>query len=129
MARALALISIALSDAGVSAWDAKFTYWNPRPENGIRDLGLDPEWKPYLGTPRFPAYPSGSAGYAGSVEAVMSYLFPDNAAELKRRAEEQAMSRLYAGIHWRYDSASLDAGRKIGGLVVERAKADGADRS
>lgn len=56
--------NIALADAGVAAWDAKFAYWNPRPENGIRDLGLDPNWKPLLPTPRFLAYPSGSAGCA-----------------------------------------------------------------
>jgi len=59
---------------------------------------------------------------------VMDYLFPDAAATHEQRAEEQAESRLYAGIHWRYDAVSLDAGRRIGGLVVERAKADGADR-
>lgn len=126
IARAFALITIALADAGIAAWDAKFTYWNPRPENGINDLGLEAGWKPLLPTPRFPAYPSGSAGYAGAAQAVMTYLFPDNAEEFERRATEQAESRLYAGIHWRYDSASLEAGRSIGALVVERAKADGS---
>jgi PAP2 superfamily len=125
--RALAMVNVAMSDGGIAAWDGKFTYWNPRPENAIRDLGLDPNWKPYLPTPRFPAYPSGSAGYAGATEAVMTYLIPEKAAEFKRRADEQAISRVYAGIHWRYDAISLDAGRQIGNLVVERAKGDGAD--
>ena len=125
--RALAMLTVAMSDGGISAWDGKFAYWNPRPENGIRDLGLDPNWRPFLPTPRFPAYPSGSAGYAGGVEAVMTYLLPDKAPEFTRRAEEQAISRVYAGIHWRYDAVSLDGGRKIGNLVVERAKQDGAD--
>ena len=127
-ARAYALVNMALADAGIAAWDAKFTYWNPRPENAIRDLGLDPNWKPFLPTPRFPAYPSGSAGYGGAAQAVMTYLFPSRADEFKRRAEEQAVSRVYAGIHWRYDAVSLEAGRKIGDLVADRAKEDGADR-
>lgn len=129
IARAYALITVALADAGISAWDAKYTYWNPRPINAIRDLGLDKNWTPLLkNTPRFPAYPSGSAGYAGAAQAVMTYLFPGDDAKFKTRAEEQAESRLLGGIHWRYDSVSLDAGRKIGGLVIERAKADGADK-
>ncbi len=125
--RALTMLTVAMADGGISVWDAKFTYWNPRPENAIRDSGVDPDWKPYLPTPRFPAYPSGSAGYAGGVEAVMTYLFPEKAAELRRRAEEQAISRVYAGIHWRYDAVSIDGGRQIGNLVVERAKQDGAE--
>ena len=125
-ARAFALLNVALADAGISTWDAKFAYWNPRPENAIRDLGLDPDWKPLLPTPRFPAYPSGSAGYAGAAEVVLRYLFPDKGAELAQRAEDQAASRLYAGIHWRYDSVSLDMGRRIGELVVERARHDGS---
>ena len=124
--RALTLLTITMADGGIAAWDAKFTYWNPRPENAIRDLGLDPEWKPYLPTPRFPAYPSGSAGYAGGAETILTYLFPDRADEFRRRADEQTISRLYAGIHWRYDAVSREAGRKIGELVIARAKKDGS---
>jgi membrane-associated phospholipid phosphatase len=124
-ARAYAMVNVAMADAGIAAWDAKFTYWNPRPENAIRDSGVDPNFKPLVGTPRFPAYPSGSAGYAGAAQAVMTSLFPQMADEFRRRAEEQAMSRLYAGIHWRYDAVSLDAGRKIGELVVQRSAKDG----
>lgn len=121
-ARVFALVNIAMHDGGISVWDAKFAYWNPRPENGIRDLGLDPSWTPHLPTPRFPAYPSGSAGYAGAVEAVMTALFPAESARFKARAEEQAISRVYAGIHWRYDAKSLEGGRELGRMVVEAAR-------
>ncbi|HVE46245.1 MAG TPA: vanadium-dependent haloperoxidase [Acidimicrobiales bacterium] len=127
VARALALLNIAMADGGIAAWDAKFTYWNPRPENAIRDLGLDRDWKPLLPTPRFPAYPSGSAGYAGGAETILTYLFPDKAEDFRRRSDDQTISRLYAGIHWRYDAVSREAGRKIAELVIERAKKDGAD--
>ena len=128
LVRAVAMLNIAMSDGGISVWDAKFTYWNPRPENAIRDSGLDRAWTPHLPTPRFPAYPSGSAGYAGAAEAVMVSLFPEKADEFKRRAEEQALSRQYAGIHWDFDAVSLEGGRSIGQLVVERAAGDGATR-
>jgi len=127
--RAVTLITIALADAGISAWDAKYTYWNPRPVNAVRDLGLDPGWTPLLNTPRFPAYPSGSAGYAGAAQAVMTYLFPPDSAKFEQRARDQAESRLLGGIHWRYDSVSLGSGNQIGGLVVEWARNDGSQRS
>ena len=127
--RAVTLVTIALADAGISAWDAKYTYWNPRPINAIRDLGLDPDWTPLLNTPRFPAYPSGSAGYAGAAQAVMTYLFPSDASTFEQRARDQAESRLLGGIHWRYDSVSLASGNQIGGLVVEWARGDGSQRS
>ena len=118
--RVFALINIAMADGGGAVWDAKFAYWYPRPENGINDSGVSPGWKPHLPTPAFPAYPSGSAGYAGSVEGVLSGLFPRDAAKNKARAEEQAVSRQYAGIHWDFDARSIDMGRKVGAMVLER---------
>jgi hypothetical protein len=127
-ARALALVGIVMADGGVSVWNGKYVYWYPRPENGVRDSGVDPNWTPHLPTPRFPAYPSGSAGYAGGAQAVLTYLFPEKAAEFKQRAEEQARSRLYAGIHWSFDAVSLDGGRELGAMVVERAKQDGSQQ-
>jgi hypothetical protein len=118
--RLFALINIAMADAGGAVWDAKFTYWYPRPENGISDSGIEKGWKPHLPTPSFPAYPSGSAGYAGAVEGVMTALFPADAAKNRERAEEQAVSRQYAGIHWDFDAKSIDMGRAVAKLVLAR---------
>ena len=123
-ARAIALLNVTMADGGIAVWDAKYTYWYPRPINGIRDSGIDRTWDPFVPTPFFPAYPSGSAGYAGGAEAVMNYLFPNNAAEHKRRAEEQAVARTYAGIHWDFDAVSLDGGRQISQLVIDKVKND-----
>jgi membrane-associated phospholipid phosphatase len=124
VSRAMALLNITMADGGIAVWEAKYVYWYPRPENAIRDLGVDRSWSPHLPTPFFPAYPSGSAGYAGGVEAIMAYLFPDRADEFKRRAEEQAMSRVYAGIHWKFDAVSLEGGRQISQLVIDKVKSD-----
>lgn len=121
-ARVFALVNIAMADAGGGVWDAKFTYWYPRPEPGISDTGVVPGWKPPLPTPRFPAYPSGSAGYAGAVEGVMTALFPGDAARFRARAEEQAFARQLAGIHWDFDSVSLDLGRKVAELVLAKQR-------
>lgn len=124
--RAQALIGVAIADAGVACWDAKFAYWSPRPINAIRDLGLDAAWEPYLRTPLFPSYTSGHSTYSGAASEVLAYLFPDEADELRAQATEAAVSRLYGGIHYPVDNeVGLDMGREIGRMVVDRAGAAG----
>jgi membrane-associated phospholipid phosphatase len=128
-ARVLALVNVAMADAGIAAWDAKFKYWTPRPENAIRDLGLESDWKPLLQTPFFPGYVSGHAVYSGAASEVLAYLFPDEAERFRARAREAATSRLLGGIHFRSDSVvGLRMGRDLGRMVVARARLDGADR-
>lgn len=126
-ARALALLAVAEADAGVAVWDAKYAYWSPRPVNAIRALGLDAAWVPLLATPPFPSYVSGHAGYSGAASEVLAYLFPDSAKDFRAKAEEAALSRLFSGIHYRFDNdAGLDLGRQVGRLVVDRAETDGS---
>lgn len=120
--RTLALINIALADAGVAAWDAKYAYWTTRPENGIREL-LDPEWRPYLKTPLFPAYVSGHSTYSAAVAEVLAGLFPDDEERFRSMGEEAGISRLLGGIHWRSDhTEGSRMGAKVGRRVVERAR-------
>ena len=124
--RTLALAAVAMSDAGVAAWDAKYAYWDPRPENGIRDSGVDRNWEPFIETPFFPSYISGHATYSGAAAEVLSYLYPEDAREFHAKAEEASNSRLWGGIHWRADNETgMEVGKKIGQLVIERAKTDG----
>ncbi len=130
-ARTLALLNVAMADAGGAVWDAKFLtgWWDPRPINAIRDLGLDRRWKSYLGpTPLFPAYPSGTSGYSGAAGTVLAHLFPEDAELWRSKSKEAGYSRLWGGVHWRIDvEAGLPMGQKVGGLVVEHAKQDGAE--
>ena len=126
--RAMALLSITLADGGIAVWEAKYVYWYPRPENVVRDLGVDRNYTPLLPTPRFPAYPSGSAGYAGGEQAIMDYLFPDQAAVHKQRADDQIIARIYAGVHWRFDAVSRDGGSQISALVIDKVKNDTVGR-
>jgi hypothetical protein len=93
LARLLALVNVAMADAGIAIWEAKYHYGFWRPITGIREsdqgsgptgrgdgnaatLG-DPTFMP-LGapasnldgpnfTPPFPAYPSGHAGFGGAL--------------------------------------------------------------
>jgi len=128
-ARVLALLNVAQADAGVAAWDTKYAYWMTRPINAIRDLGIDRSWKSMLDTPFFPAYVSGHATYSAAAGEVLAHLFPADARLWRARAEEAATSRVYGGIHYPKDGIeALKMGRRIGALVVERARTDGAER-
>jgi len=126
--RVMALANVAMADAGVAAWDTKYAYWDPRPENGVNDLGLEPGWQPYLeDTPFFPSYISGHATYSGAIAEVLAFLFPSRSKDFHDKAQEAANSRLWGGIHWRTDNeVGLDVGAKVGQVVIERARADGA---
>ena len=87
---------------------------------------MDRNWTPYIDTPFFPSYISGHATYSGAAAEVLSYLFPDDAADFQAKAEEASNSRLWGGIHWRSDNETgMEVGKKVGQLVVERAKTDG----
>ncbi len=129
MERVMALANVAMADAGIAAWDAKYAYWDPRPENGVQDSGVDPTWKPLFDTPFFPSYISGHATYSGAIAEVLSYIFPVDEKDFRDKALEAANSRSWGGIHWPLDSTvGLDVGAKVGKLVVEHAKADGAPK-
>ena len=129
--RTFALLNVAMADAGSAVWDAKYLtgWWDPRPINAIRDLGLDKKWKSYLGpTPLFPAYPSGTSGYSGAASEVLAHLFPDDAKLWRTKGKEAGYSRLWGGVHWRIDvEQGLPIGQKVARLVIERAKRDGAE--
>jgi membrane-associated phospholipid phosphatase len=126
--RVLALLNVAQADAGIASWDAKYAYWVTRPENAIRDLGIDKRWKPLIKTPFFPAYISGHATYSGAAGEVMAYLFPKDAKLFRAKAKEAADSRVWGGIHYPLDgSEGLKVGGRIGALVVGRARKDGAN--
>lgn len=127
--RVFALLDVALADAGVAAWDAKYTYWSPRPVNAIADLRLDRRWTSFLPTPDFPSYVSGHSTYSAAAAEVLAHLFPGAASYVRAKAGEAGLSRIYGGIHFPADNtAGLRLGRQVGRLVVEHAKRDGAER-
>jgi membrane-associated phospholipid phosphatase len=120
-ARALALASTAMADAMIACWDAKFVYWLERP------ITADTTLKTAISTPPFPSYPSGHSTQSAAAAEVFAYLFPDRADYYKKKADEASVSRVLAGIHYRFDiEAGEELGRKVGGAVVARAQTDGA---
>jgi hypothetical protein len=57
----------------------------------------------------------------------MGELFTDAAATYARRAEEASLSRVWGGVHYRFDVELGDSlGTKVGRAVVARMRSDGA---
>ena len=121
-ARMRALLSAAMYDATIAAWDSKYAYMRLRP------AVLDRRLPTLIPTPDSPSYPSEHAAVAAAAAAVLSSIFPSRAAYFAQQAEAAAQSRLVAGVHYRSDvEAGLALGRAVGALVVERGKHDGSD--
>lgn len=113
-AHALALVNMAISDAVVGCWDSKYTYWT------IRPYQVDASITTPIGRPPHPSYPSGHACSSTAAAGVLSYLFPRDAAAIQALAAESGLSRIYAGIHYRFD---IEAGRALGASVAAAAVA------
>ena len=120
--RSLAYMNMAVMDAGISCWDAKYFYHYPRPIQAI------PGFKTILGTPNFPSYTSGHSTFSAAAAAVLGYLYPPEAAQCEAWAKEAAESRIYGGIHYRFDAeVGITQGRNVAAYTLDVAKADGAD--
>ena len=112
-ARVLALTSVAIADAFVCCWDAKYAYWSARP------VTADPDLDVLIPTPPFPSYTSGHSTISAAAATVLGHLFPGEAADLAARAQEAAGSRLWAGLHYPIDNETGAAmGRRVGRLVA-----------
>jgi membrane-associated phospholipid phosphatase len=120
-ARAQALASVAMYDAFVACWDAKFHYWVARP------VTTDATIHTVFPTPPFPSYPSGHSTISSAAGEVFAELFPDSAAAYRQRGVDASLSRVYAAVHYRFDVDAGDSlGVRVGRAVVAYARADGA---
>ena len=121
-ARIMAYMNMAIMDAGISCWDAKYHYHYPRPIQAI------PGFKTILGTPNFPSYTSGHSAFSAAAATILSYAFPQEAALCEKWALEAAESRVYAGIHYRFDAdAGNTQGKAVAEYTLDKMKVDGAD--
>jgi PAP2 superfamily protein len=118
-ARVLALLNVSSLDAIIACFDAKYHYWTIRPSQADTTLVLAET----VDLPNFPSFPSGHACSAGAFDGVLSHFFPTERDQFTRIAEEQAMSRLYGGIHYRFDNdGGLALGRIVARHDVERER-------
>jgi len=115
-ARVLAVLNATALDAVVACFEAKYHYWTIRPSQADATIVLADS----VDLPNFPSFPSGHACSAGAFDGVLGHFFPQDRAEFTRIAEEQAMSRLYGGIHYRFDNdGGLALGRTVARYDVE----------
>jgi hypothetical protein len=113
-ARLLALINVAMADAGIAIWESKYFYKVWRPVTGIReadagtgpggrgdgnpatagDLTFSPLGAPRSNTdgpnftPPFPAYPSGHAGFGGVLFQILRRFYETDAIPFTFTSDE-----------------------------------------
>jgi membrane-associated phospholipid phosphatase len=144
-ARIFAVLNIALADAGIAAWDAKYTYNTWRPITAIRqaeldrnvDTTADATWLPLIDTPPFPEYVSGHSTFSAAAATVLDRFFGNNFGfnsgskglpDVTRSftgfdvaAAEAGQSRIYGGIHFQFGNQDgLILGQNIGMYVLDR---------
>ena len=140
-ARLLALVNVAMADAFIAGFNAKyhFNFWRPvtairaADTDGNDDTLSDLNWNTYLNTPAIPDYPSTHSVLGGAASEVLALFFGTDDirftvtsgaplagitrsfASLSQAAHENAESRVYAGIHFRTACRDgVQQGRKIG---------------
>ncbi len=112
-AHILALANMAAFDAHIGCWDAKFAYWYIRPPQADAGITLP------IGLPNHPSYISGHSCNTASYATVLTRAFPPERALLESYITRAGLSRMYAGIHYRFDiTAGQVLGREVGNWVL-----------
>ena len=113
-ARALAWLHMTMADAFVSCWSTKYTYWVARPFQRIPGLVT------VIPTPNFPSYTSGHSTVSAAAAEVLGEFYPSERDYFVAQAEEAAISRFWAGIHFTHDDdEGLKVGHRIGAHAVD----------
>ena len=133
---------MAMDDALIAVFDAKYTYNFWRPVTAIRNAegdARDPGWMPFIDTPMHPEYPCAHCIVSGSLAAVLeaeigagvvpklsSASYTAGGAvrtwtTVNDFAQEVAVARIYDGVHYRNSTEVGTAmGRKIGELAAKK---------
>jgi len=146
-ARLFALLNLAMADAAIACWDAKYHYvfWRPITAIALADTDgnpatdPDPAWTPLLITPNFPEYPSGHATVSPAAAVVLQTSFGDSGpftldsdvlpgvlhsfTSFAAAADEAFVARIYGGIHFR---TSCRDGHNLGVAVGKSILANAA---
>jgi membrane-associated phospholipid phosphatase len=143
-ARLFALLNIAMADAAICAWDAKYNFNCWRPVTAIRNgdtdgnaaTDPDPAWSSFIVTPPFPGYISGHSTFSGAAATVLALFYGTDHISFttgsdflpgvfrsfnsfSAAADEAATSRLCGGIHSRSDNEDgLNSGLRIGEWTI-----------
>jgi hypothetical protein len=139
-------LNVAIADAVISCWEAKYYYHFWRPVTAIRlgdtdgNLATDADtgWNPLITTPAHPEYSSGHSTASSAAAAVLAFFFGPNAHIVMdsdmmpgvtrefdgfdAALDEVANARVYGGIHFR--SACEDGrvqGKAVANFVIQNS--------
>jgi len=115
-ARTRALENMAIADAAIACMDAKYHYWL------IRPYQVDATILTPIGQPPHASYPSLHSCQTGAATGVLKAFFPNEAESLAGMEQQMNVSRIYAGLHYRFD---VDTGLSVGHRAAELALAFG----
>jgi len=127
-ARVLAVLAAIEADTFIACWDTKYVVLRPRPSHLDPTLPVGNADRPAMPfpTPPHPSYPSGHSAASMAAATYLASVFPDDAMELYDDANQAAMSRLYAGIHYRSDNADgMVLGKRSAEFMMTKLKARG----
>lgn len=131
--------SIALFDAFIACWEAKYTYNTARPETIINKF-IDNDWRPFIQTPPFPEYTAGHSTISAAAAEALTSVYGENFAYIddseeefgikkrsftsfRQAAEENIKARFYGLIHYEYSCINGNrSGKQIGNFVVSKLK-------
>jgi hypothetical protein len=141
-ARLFALLNLTFADSVIAFYDAKYTYNFWRPVTAIRSASTsdnaktapDPTWLPQVGnTTPDPSYPGAHAVISAAGAAVLISFFHNDHLNFAVTSEvmpgversfdsfsdaanEATLSRIFAGVHFRFD---LTSGQRLGSRVAD----------
>lgn len=119
-ATTLATMHQAMMDAGIVTWVAKYRYLLARPYQ------MDPAITQPVEPSNHPSYPSAHSTYSSAAGVVLGWYFPREKPLLDQWVHEANVSRIYGGVHYRFDGDQSDViGRQVGALFVASFTASG----
>ena len=114
--RGFAMMHVAIDDALVAAWHAKYDFNRKRPSE------VDQALAAAISVPPSPSYPCEDSVAAGAAAAIIAHVYPKEAQRVMAAAEEASRSRVLAGVVFPSDAqAGLELGRKVAERVIAYA--------
>ena len=158
-AHVFALLNMAICDASIAVFDAKYFYHFWRPVTAIRAgdsdgnprTDPDPAFLPFITTPTYPSYPSGAGSLSNAARYVLERTFGSGRhpitlsnpalpevtlhyTRLRQITDDVADARVYGGIHFRFEQDEAEMlGRRVARFVQSHnlrcARTDGCEDS
>jgi hypothetical protein len=141
--RMFALLSLAQADAAIVTYDDKYqtNLWRPvtaiqlADQDGNAATEADPDWLPLLNTPAFPSYTSAHSTISSAAAEILKQFYgtdnisftatvdsvtldPRHFTSFSQAAQEAGNSRIFGGIHYRFDNEhGLESGIALGQYI------------